>query len=135
MSIYKLRNNEELTKSDIQFFEKILWQELGNKKQFNETFGEEPLLKLVARITGMERSAAEKAFSMFLNDESLNSNQIDFVNRVVNYIVTNGSFEKERLQEFPFNKNGGVMNLFKDKIDIAKDIVSIIDKVNGRLIM
>ncbi|MGO1580117.1 MAG: DEAD/DEAH box helicase family protein [Peptoniphilaceae bacterium] len=133
LSIFKLKNNEELTESDIKFFEKILWEELGNKKQYEETFGEEPLLKLVASITGMERSAAEKEFSKFLNDESLNSNQIDFVNNVVNYIVKNGSIEKEVLQTYPFNKNGGVVALFKDKVNVVKDIVSTIDRVNGRL--
>ena len=122
-----------MTESDIKFFEKILWEELGNKKQYEETFGEQPLLKLVASITGMERSAAEKEFSKFLNDESLNSNQIDFVNNVVNYIVKNGSIEKKVLRTYPFNKNGGVVALFKDKVNIVKDIVSIIDKVNGRL--
>ena len=52
-----------------------------SNKEYQETFGEEPLLKLVASITGMERSATEKEFSKFLNDESLNSDQIDFVDR------------------------------------------------------
>ena len=135
LSIYKLMNNEELTESDKRFFEKVLWEELGSKKQYEETFGEQPLLKLIASITGMERSAAEKEFSKFLTDESLNSNQIDFVNNVVNYIVKNGSMGKEVLQTYPFNKNGGVVTLFKDKVNIVKDVVSIIDKVNGRLIV
>lgn len=36
------------------------------------------------------------------------------------------------LQEYPFNKKGGVVNLFKDKIDVVKEIVSTIDKVNDR---
>lgn len=135
LPIYKLRNNEELTESDIKFFEKILWEELGSKKEYEKTYGEEPLLKLVASITGMERAVAEKEFSKFLNDESLNSNQIDFVNNVVNYIVKNGSIGKEVLRTYPFNKNGGVSSIFKDKINIAKDIVAIIDKVNERLIV
>lgn len=133
LPIYKLRNNEELTESDIKFFERILWEELGSKEEYKKTFGEEPLLKLVSSITGMEREAAEKEFSKFLKDESLNSNQIDFVNNVVNYIVKNGSIEKEVLQTYPFNKNGGVINLFKDQIDIVKGIVSTIDSVNNRL--
>lgn len=135
LSIYKLKNNEELTEGDIKFFEKILWEKLGSKRQYEETYGQEPLLKLVASITGMERAAAEKEFSKFLNDESLNSNQIDFVNNVVSYIVKNGSIGKEVLQTYPFNKNGGVIVLFKDKVNIVKEIVSIIDRFNGRLIV
>lgn len=133
LSIYKLRNNEELTESDIKFFERILWEELGSKEEYKETFGEKPLLKLVTSITGMEKMAAEKVFSKFLTDESLNSNQIDFVNNLVNYIVKNGSIEKEVLQTYPFNKNGGVTVLFRDKVNVVRDIVSVIDKVNERL--
>ena len=133
LSIYKLRNNEELTESDIKFFERILWEELGSKEDYKETFGEEPLLKLVSSITGMEKLAAEKEFSRFLKDESLNSNQIYFVKNVVNYIVKNGCIEKKVLQKYPFNKNGGLVALFKDKLNVVKDIISTIDKVNGRL--
>ena len=133
LPIYKLKNNEELTESDIKYFEKILWKELGSREEYEQVYGDQPLLKLVASITGMERQAAEKEFSKFLNDENLNSDQIDFVNSIVDYIVKNGSIEKQVLQEYPFNKNGGVINLFKNRIDVAKDIVSVIDKVNGRL--
>ncbi|MBU5292956.1 DEAD/DEAH box helicase family protein [Anaerosalibacter bizertensis] len=133
LPIYKLKNNEELTRSDIKYFEKILWEEIGSKEEYVQTYGEQPLLKLVASIIGMERAAAEKEFSKFLKDENLNSDQIDFVNSIVDYIVKNGSIEKQVLQEYPFNKNGGVINLFKNRMDVAKDIVAIIDKVNGRL--
>lgn len=133
LPIYKLKNNEGLTESDIEYFEKILWEEIGSKEEYEQAYGAQPLLKLVASITGMEREAAEKEFSKLLSDETLNSNQIDFVNNIVNYIVKNGSIEKQVLQEYPFNKNGGVINLFKDRIDVAKGIVSVIDKVNGRL--
>ena len=106
---------------------------MGSKEEYKQTYGDQPLLKLVASITGMERQAAEREFSGFLKDENLNSDQIDFVNSIVDYIVKNGSIEKETLQEYPFNKKGGVVTLFKDRIDVAKDIVSIIDKVNDRL--
>ncbi|MGF3113376.1 type I restriction-modification enzyme R subunit C-terminal domain-containing protein [Facklamia sp. P9177] len=107
--IYKLRNNEELTESDIKYFERILWEELGSKEEYENTFGEELLLELVASITGMERSAAEKEFSKFLADEKLNSNQIDFVNNIVNYIVKNGSIEKKFYKHIPLIKMVGLL--------------------------
>lgn len=133
LPIYKLRNNQELTKGDIEYFEKILWKEIGSKEEYQQTYGDQRLLELVASITGMERAAAEKEFSKFLDDENLNSDQIDFVNNLVDYIVKNGSIEKQVLQQYPFNKKGGVVSLFKEKMDVAKGIVSIIDRVNGRL--
>lgn len=55
----------------------------------------------------MDREAAKKEFSKFLTDESLNSDQINFVNNIIDYVVKNGSIVKKVLQEFPFNKKGG----------------------------
>ena len=56
------------------------------------------------------------------------------MNNIVNYIVKNGSIEKQVLQEYPFNKNGGVINLFKNKVDVVKYILSTIDRMNNRLV-
>ena len=81
----------------------------------------------------MDREAAKKEFSKFLSDESLNSDQISFVNNIIDYIVKNGSIEKEVLQEFPFNKKGGVIKLFDERLNLARDIISTIDKINNRL--
>lgn len=135
LPIYKLRNNEELTKEDIKYFEKILFEELGDRDSYKKVYGNKPLLKLVASITGMDKEAAKKEFSKFMIDEKLNSDQINFVNNIIDYIVKNGSIEKEVLQEFPFNKNGGVLKLFDDKLDLAREIISIVDKINDRLIV
>lgn len=133
MPIYKLRNNEELTKEDIKYFEKILFEELGDKDSYKKVYGDKPLLKLVASITGMDKEVAKREFSKFLSDEKLNSDQINFVNNIIDYIVKNGSIEKEVLQEFPFNKKGGVIKLFDNNIDLARVIISIVDKINDRL--
>ena len=77
--------------------------------------------------------AVEKEFSEFLSNENLNSNQINFVRHIVDYIVQNGSIDKEKLQEFPIvNKFGGVGELFKNKTDVLAEIIGAVEKVNGR---
>ena len=133
LPIYKLRNNKKLSQDDIKYFEKILFEELGDRESYKKVYRDKPLLKLVAEITGMDREAAKKEFSKFLSDESLNSDQISFVNNIIDYIVKNGSIEKEVLQEFPFNKKGGVIKLFDERLNLARDIISTIDKINNRL--
>jgi type I restriction enzyme R subunit len=133
IAIYKLRNNKELSEDDMRYFEKVLFEELGDEDAYREFYGERPLLKLVASITGMEREVARSEFSAFLTDENLNSDQINFVNKIVNHIVENGFMEKEVLQEYPFTERGSVMDLFHNKIDVVRGIISIIDKINSRL--
>ena len=131
--VYKLRNNKELGREDIRHLEKILWYDLGTREDYIKEFGDEPLLKLVSKIVGLDPKAANEVFSEFLSDQNLTLQQMEFVNLIVNYIIKNGSLDKNVLNEHPFNKSGSVVKLFEDKIDIAKRIIRVIDKLNDRL--
>jgi len=131
--VYKLRNNKELTESDIKHLEKLLWQELGTEDDYHETFGDEPLVKLVAGLVGLEREAANQLFSDFISDQSLNSQQMEFVNLIVNHVVENGSLDKTILNDHPFNKYGSITKLFEGQIDTVKQIVKRIDELNDRI--
>lgn len=131
--IYKLRNNKPLSEDDIRYFEKILWQELGTKDDYVKEFGDEPLLKLVSKVVGLDPQAANEVFSEFLSDETLNLHQMEFVKLVVNFIIKNGSLDKHVLSEHPFNKSGNVLHIFDGKLDVAKKIINVIDAINHRL--
>ncbi len=133
IAVYKIRNNKEITESDLKHLENILWYEIGTKEDYHKEFGDEPLLRLVSRIVGLEPAAANEAFSEFLTDKDLNSNQMEFVKLIINYIVKNGVMDKEVLNEHPFNKYGNVVQLFKDRIETAKNIIKRIDELNSRV--
>ena len=132
--IQKLKNNIPLTMYDIKYLEKILWEDLGTKEEYEKTYGKIPLLKMVSKIIGMDRKVVEKEFSLFLSNENLNSDQINFVKHIVDYIVKNGSIDKKELKDFPeADKFGGLFQLFDNKREVLTNIVKIIDKVNDRL--
>ena len=132
--IQKLKNNIPLTMYDIKYLEKILWEDLGTKEEYEKTYGKIPLLKMVSKIIGMDRKAVEKEFSLFLSNENLNSDQINFVKHIVDYIVKNGSIDKKELKDFPeADKFGGLFQLFDNKREVLTNIVKIIEKVNDRL--
>ncbi|MCM1991303.1 DEAD/DEAH box helicase family protein [Oceanirhabdus seepicola] len=131
--VYKLRNNKKISEDDIKHLEGILWQEIGTKEDYVNEYGEEPLLKLTSKIVGLDPAAANEAFSDFLSDETLNSNQMEFVKLIVNFVVSNGIIDKKVLNEQPFNKFGNVVNLFEGKIDVAKSIIKKIDELNARI--
>ena len=132
--IKKMRNNELLTMTDIKYLEKILFEDLGTKKDYESNYGSIPFLKMISQIVGMDREVVEKEFSRFLNNQELNSNQIDFVKKIIDYIVQNGSMEKGKMKDFPVvQKAGDIIELFKNKTDILMDIVGVIDRVNNRL--
>jgi type I restriction enzyme R subunit len=130
LAIYKLRNNKPLTKQDVAYLEHILWQELGSKEQYEKDYGDTPVTKLVRKVVGLEREAALAAFSTFLSEQNLNLQQSQFVELIIDYIVKNGTLERQALQQDPFSSIGGIMVVFKEQLPKARGILDIIDSIN-----
>lgn len=133
MAIYKLKYNKSLTESDVKFLEEVLWNDLGSKEDYKNEFGDTPITRLVRQIVGLDRGAANEAFSEFLSEERLNAKQIKFVRLIVDYVVANGYLEKEALQQDPFRTLGSVSELFEDNIQDVRRILGIIDNINGNV--
>lgn len=130
LAIYKLRNNKPLTGEDLKTLEHILWEELGSKAEYDKEFGEMPVGRLVRKIVGLDRGAANEAFSAFLSEERLNSNQIHFVKLIVDYVVTNGMIEDNKvLMEEPFRSLGSITTLFSDRMQDVRELMGVIASV------
>lgn len=113
LAIHKLRNNIPLTASDYETLEHILTGELGTREDYAREFGDTPFGLLVRKIGKLEYDAAMKAFSEFINDQSLNQGQIVFVKKVVDYVVQNGYVENlAELTKAPFDRPVGFTKLF-----------------------
>lgn len=127
LAIYKLRNNKQLTKQDLKTLETIMWNDLGTQADYEKEFGKMPITKLVRLLVGLDRTAANELFSQFLNNQSLNSKQIHFVKLIVDYVVKNGLIDDNKLlQQEPFRNVGSIVELFKDNMDDARNIMGII---------
>ena len=82
-------------------------------------------------IVGLDMNAAKEAFAEFLNNTSLDSRQIYFVNQIVEYIVHNGMMKDlSVLQEAPFTDRGSIVEVFSDT-SLWLGIRKVIDKVNA----
>ena len=129
--IAKLRGNIPLNVEDIKSLEKILWNEVGSKDDYEAEYGNKPLGEFVREIVGLDMSAAKEAFSKYLNDAGLDSRQIYFVNQIVEYIVQNGVMKDlSVLQEPPFTDYGSIVDVFKD-VSVWMGIRSVINQVNA----
>ena len=127
--IRRLRNNKPLTKADLDGLERTL-AEIG------EGDGETLLTGLLARsaapslahfvrsMVGLDRSAAQSAFSEFLNDRSLTPPQIRFVEMVIDQLTARGVMEASALYEAPFSSvhAGGPDELFAGKGRVIEGI-------------
>ena len=132
LAVYKLRNNKQMTTTDLSVLEKILWQDLGSKEDYVKNYGEKPVGMLVRELLGMDQQAVNEAFSEFITDSSLNSRQIDFVKMIISYIVKNGNIVdvKSTFTQQPFTEfAGGIGNLFRDNMLVVQRIMGKVSDI------
>ena len=139
--IHRLRTNQPLTETDLHGLEQTL-VEIG------EGDGEKLLSGLLARteapslahfvrsLVGLDRSAAQLAFSEFLHDRSLTPPQIRFVELVIDQLTARGVMDASALYEPPFSNlhAGGPDALFGDKENVIEGIFEKLKAVNSGLI-
>ena len=127
--IHRLRTNQPLTAADLRGLERAL-VEIG------EDDGQTLLTGLLARhdapslahfvrsMVGMDRAAAQQAFSEFLSNRSLTTPQIRFIEMVIDQLTARGVMEPSALYEAPFSSvhAGGPEALFAGKGNVIEGI-------------
>ena len=128
-AIGRLRANQPLSPDDLAELERTL-VEIGADD------GQALLANLLARsgapsfpwfvrsLVGLDRSAAQAAFSRFLNDRSLNVAQMRFVEMVIDQLTARGVMTAEALYEPPFSHlhAGGPDALFAGRDALVEEI-------------
>jgi len=133
-AIAKLRGNIPLTNEDVKNLERVLWNEIGTKEDYEAEIGVKPLGEFVREIVGLDMNAAKAAFAEYLNNSMLDSKQIYFVNQIVEYVVRNGVMKDlSVLQETPFTDRGSLAEIFTD-LRMWEGIRLVIGTINANTI-
>ena len=75
---------------------------------------------MVRKIAKLDHDSAMAAFSTFINDESLNQKQIEFILKIINHIENNGYIEDVKiLMKPPFDKPYSFIKMFDPKTRTA----------------
>ncbi|MDO8862311.1 type I restriction-modification enzyme R subunit C-terminal domain-containing protein [Haliea sp. E1-2-M8] len=80
----------------------------------------------------MDRSTAQSAFSLFLTDRSLTSDQIRFVKLIIHQLTARGVMGPEALYEPPFSNlhDGGPDGLFVGQDNLIEGIFQKLEEVH-----
>jgi type I restriction enzyme R subunit len=131
--IHKIRNNVQITEAELKQLEEMLFSqgELGTREEFVRAYGEAPLGSFIRGIVGLEINAAKEAFGEILQGQNLNSQQIRFMDTIINFFSVKGIIDPEMLFEPPFTdiNTSGVMGVFDE--EETRKVISIIERVNG----
>jgi type I restriction enzyme, R subunit len=136
--IRRLRTNQPLTQTDLEGLEKTLVEigEEDGKTLLSDLLArsEAPSLALFVRgLVGMDRAAAQAAFSRFLSDRSLTTPQIRFVETVIDQLTSRGVMEASALYEPPFSDlhAEGPDALFAGKGEVIEGIFEVLEEVSS----
>ncbi|MDP3375019.1 MAG: DEAD/DEAH box helicase family protein [Hydrogenophaga sp.] len=104
MALHKLRRNLPLTPADLAELDRMLAASgTGTAQEFERAATESHGLGLFVRsLVGLDRQAATEALGGFLQDKTLGSNQMEFLNLVVNHLTERGVVNPALLYEPPF---------------------------------
>lgn len=137
----KIYNMQQLTGDDIRELERILWEELGSREDYDKyTSGKmcgPNVAILIRSFIGVDRKEAVRRFGNFISGMELNADQEDFLMTIISYVCENGDITKEIVaNEAPFDERLDVFSTcmipLSKYIDNIHDVVVIplYDQVN-----
>ena len=106
--------------------ERILWNELGTKDDYEKSTDIDNLAVFVRSLVGLNQDAINEKFGEFLSGNTLNAQQQEFVKAIINYVRENGDISREDLiEKAPFD-NYDILTLFGENISAVLQIVNVI---------
>ena len=127
ITIQKLKRNKPITQADLDVLEGLLLDASGMsdaEKYREKVLEDKPLGTFIRELVGLDMNAAKEAFSDFLDEGTYSAEQINFVNKVIDYLMDNGMLDIKHIFDSPFTddhhegaygffEEGKVVDLFK----------------------
>ncbi len=138
ITIQKLKRNKPITQSDLDLLENLLLDASGmaDVEAYREKILEnKPLGTFIRELIGLDMAEAKTIFSDFLDEGVYNSEQINFVNTIINYLMSNGVLELGHIFEPPFTNlhDESAYGLFEE--DKVVDLFGRIRKINSNAVV
>ena len=128
----KIQNFEQLTTADVNELQRIFWEELGTRTEFDEATNGKKYNHNVAAfirvIQGVDRQKALALYTRFIKDGNLTGEQEQYLKEILNYLSENGDLQMSDFMEYPLNRNRW-RDVFGEYFVGLKDFVNELHKV------
>ena len=109
--IQKIYKMEQLTNTDIRELERIFWQELGSKEEYEQTYEHQDRYRIwggriaafLRSAIGIDRQLAREKYIELIQGESLTQEQEEYLNDILDYVCQNGDISTQTMAEEPFS--------------------------------
>jgi type I restriction enzyme, R subunit len=135
VAIAKLKHNKPLTPTDLSELERFVYESepVESRDRFEQCYGaDRPLTVFIRSLVGLDRNAAKEAFGQFLDEKRYSSQQIRFVEMIIDKLTRSGVMDTGQLYEPPFTglHHEGLDGAFRD--NDADAIVGVLAEINRR---
>ena len=131
-TLAKIQNFEQLTTSDINELQRVFWEELGTREEYNEmTLGKRynnNVAAFIRVINGIDRKKALEKYAEFIKGTDLNSEQEQYLKNILDYSSVNGDIQLSDFMEYPL-KHYRWRDVFGNQFVSLKDFVKEIHQV------
>lgn len=135
VAIAKLKHNKPLTPIDLSELERFVYESepVESRDRFEQCYGaDRPLTIFIRSLVGLDRNAAKEAFGQFLDEKRYSSQQIRFVEMIIDKLTRSGVMDAGQLYDPPFTSlhHEGLDGAFRDSD--ADAIVGVLAEINRR---
>lgn len=124
--IKKIYNLEPITNEDLKELENVLWHELGSQEDYSKATNIENLAAFVRSLVGLSQEAVNEKFGEYLNGNTFNSQQQEYIMTIINYVRENGDIDLgDIVNTEPFN-NYDLNEMFGVDVAKVKSIVTLL---------
>jgi type I restriction enzyme R subunit len=131
-TLRKIQNFEQLTAGDFAELERVFFEELGTREEFDKLAEGHPYKSNVAAfirvVNGIDRKKALQIYQDFINDNNLTSEQERYLKNILDYVSVNGDIEVKNFMEYPLKALNWRVT-FGDHFMNLKDFVKEIHQV------
>ena len=132
LAVIKVKRNEPLTPTDLADLERIFVEAGADGASLDAVRSDGGLPRFVRSLVGLDREAANRAFSEFFQGRKLSADQIEFLDLIVDHLMARGTMDPKLLYETPFTDfdSKGVDGVF-DHADAVR-LVQILRDIEPR---
>ena len=132
--LQKIQNIEQLTAQDVDELERIFWEELGTKEDYERFVKREqldekmPIGGFIRKLQGVDRKKAVEIFTEFISANQLSAEQEEYLEGILNYVGQNGDIQVNvLLTESPFD-DVDEDSIFPGKFHKVGEFVTLLHK-------
>ena len=123
-TLAKISNLDDLTKEEKQELEDVFKKKLGSVADYANLSNNKPLLPYLRLQVGIADSAIQTKFGSFLNSDTLDEQQLTYMNQIISYARENGDITFTDLQTVTPFCDVDVTALFAENIIYIKSLIN-----------